>query len=75
MFLAFTKACASRVRVCLGPVLLISMLFQPSDLGDQHVLVSRTEVLALTKNFTDDMLRIQILPAYKRIERQSCIES
>lgn len=71
MFLNITTACPSPVILSIDPVLLIAMLFQPSDLGDRHVLVSRTEALALTKNFTDDgerMLRIQTLPAYKRVE-------
>ena len=37
MFLAFTTASPSRVKVSLGPVLLISMLFQRSSLGDRSV--------------------------------------
>ena len=38
LFSNATAACSTLVIVLLGPVLLIAMLFQPSGLGDRHVL-------------------------------------
>ena len=38
MFLDTTTACPRPVTVSSGPVLLISMLFQPSSLDDRQVL-------------------------------------